>query len=224
MVERAPNLSPPSKPPLCCIHLVRLRGVLMRRREAGPGCGARGSISQDWHPGGAGAPPGSTTRPCQELADDREVYIKRDPSLSRGERIRIKRRDGPAGHLRRKRGPALSNRRKCSCCAIASLHERVWRAGRRPRGPRQDRDTIGLRLSARHPLTCEGQISKPRTPERVAARRTHVSSPSPFPPCDLRASPQDRGGKALSPQGRGETCGVAASLNPLPLGERTASV
>jgi len=33
------------------------------------------------HSGGAGAPPGSTTRPCQELADDRLAYPKRDPSV-----------------------------------------------------------------------------------------------------------------------------------------------
>jgi len=195
----------------------------MRRREAGRGAVPAGLVRKP----GTRAAPELRPGPLRGLARSWLTTVRSTSNAirpSRGERIRIKRRDGPAGHLRRKRGPALSNRRKCSCCAIASLHERVWRAGRRPRGPRQDRDTIGLRLSARHPLTCEGQISKPRTPERVAARRTHVSSPSPFPPCDLRASPQDRGGKALSPQGRGETCGVAASLNPLPLGERTASV
>ena len=173
MVERAPNLSPPSKPPLWCIHLVRLRGVLMRRREAGPGCGARGSISQDRHPGGAGAPPGSTTRPCQELADDREVYSKRDPSLSRGERIRIKRRDGPAGHLRRKRGPA-------------PLNHRDWRAERRPRVlPRTRHHRFAL-FGAPSPSTrggpkarlegSRGDFPKLRTLKRVAARRTHVWS------------------------------------------------
>ena len=184
MVERAPNLSPPSKPPLWCIHLVRLRGVLMRRREAGPGCGARGSISQDWHPGGAGAPPGSTTRPCQELADDREVYIKRDPSLSRGERIRIKRRDGPAGHSRRKRGPASSNRRKCSCCACRCYMS----AYGAPRGARVLQGTNHRFASFGAPSPSSrggpkarlegsrGDFPKLRTLKRVAARRTHVWS------------------------------------------------
>jgi len=31
------------------------------------------------HPGGAGAPPVPTTRPCQELADDRQVYTNAGP-------------------------------------------------------------------------------------------------------------------------------------------------
>jgi hypothetical protein len=44
---------------------------------------------------------------------------------------------------------------------LSLLHERVWRAGRRPRGPRQDRDTIGLRLSARHPLTRGARSANP---------------------------------------------------------------
>ena len=34
--------------------------------------GARGSVSQDRHSGGVGAPPGSITSSCQELADIRE--------------------------------------------------------------------------------------------------------------------------------------------------------
>ena len=36
-------------------------------------CGARGSASQSRHSGGAGAPSGTTTGPCQELADDRSI-------------------------------------------------------------------------------------------------------------------------------------------------------
>ena len=40
-------------------------------------CGARASGSQARLPGGAGAPPGTTRGPCQELADDRKVYSKR---------------------------------------------------------------------------------------------------------------------------------------------------
>ena len=71
------------------------------------------------------------------------------PSLNKERGAKTKRRGGPAGHLRRKRGPAFSNRRD-------------WRAERRPRGPRQDRDTIGLRFSARHP---------PQTPDAPASRQ-----------------------------------------------------
>ena len=32
-----------------------------------------GWSSHDQHSGGSGAPPGLTTKPCQELADDRKV-------------------------------------------------------------------------------------------------------------------------------------------------------
>jgi len=42
----------------------------MRRSESGVGCGARGrGETYPAHPGGAGAPPGTTRGPCQELAD-----------------------------------------------------------------------------------------------------------------------------------------------------------
>ena len=45
------------------------RGRFMRRHDSGAGCGARGRGSQATHPGGAGAPPGTTTSPREELAD-----------------------------------------------------------------------------------------------------------------------------------------------------------
>jgi len=51
----------------------------MRRREAGRGAVPAGLATQAEHPGGAGAPPVPITRPCQELADDRKVYSKREP-------------------------------------------------------------------------------------------------------------------------------------------------
>jgi hypothetical protein len=41
----------------------------MRRQEGGGGCGARGRDNVIPHSGGAGAPPGTTRGPCQELAD-----------------------------------------------------------------------------------------------------------------------------------------------------------
>src|SRR3990170_1786807 len=88
------------------------------------GCGARGACSQASHPGGVGAPPVPITRPCQELADDLGVALPASGLLERNA-------------LTGKRGPALLNRR-------------FWRAERRPRAARHD--TIGLRLSARHPL------------------------------------------------------------------------
>ena len=54
----------------------------MRRREAGWGAAPAGLVAQIGHSGGAGAPPGLTTKPCQELADDRLAYAKRDPLIS----------------------------------------------------------------------------------------------------------------------------------------------
>ena len=41
----------------------------MRRREAGWGAAPAGDFAAK-HPGGAGAPSGTTRSPCQELADD----------------------------------------------------------------------------------------------------------------------------------------------------------
>ena len=45
-------------------------------------CGALRAGMQSRHSGGAGAPPGDTTVPCQELADDPRVYSKREPVAS----------------------------------------------------------------------------------------------------------------------------------------------
>jgi hypothetical protein len=100
--EPIPALSAPSKPRLSCTHLVRLRGALARRALAGEVRCPAGLGSQPSHSGGAGAPPGPKMRSCQELADDRKVYSKRDRSPPSG---RLK---PEAGHLRRKRGPVVA--------------------------------------------------------------------------------------------------------------------
>ena len=82
-----------------------------------------GQASLARHSGGAGAPPGSTKRPCQELADDRKAQAKR-LRLFLPRRL-TKRRNGEgsetargsqAGHLRRKRGPAV--REVIACGAL----------------------------------------------------------------------------------------------------------
>ena len=51
----------------------------MRRQEGGGGCGARGRDNVIPHSGGAGAPPGTTTGPCQELADGGPPRSARGP-------------------------------------------------------------------------------------------------------------------------------------------------
>ena len=59
-----------------------LRGVIARRRKGGLGCGApRVRSRKAGHPGGGGAPPGLTKKPCQELADDLRAQAKRLRSL-----------------------------------------------------------------------------------------------------------------------------------------------
>jgi hypothetical protein len=59
-----------------------LRGAIMRRREAGPGAVSLRAADAQRRSGRRRAPPGSTKRPCQELADDRRVYPKRRRSRS----------------------------------------------------------------------------------------------------------------------------------------------
>ena len=55
-----------------------------RQFRASCWCGARGRGSHSPHPGGVGAPPGGTTVPCQELADDRrECAAKARPDAGR---------------------------------------------------------------------------------------------------------------------------------------------
>ena len=67
---RGRMLSPRPEPPLSCIHLVLLRALREASLEAGRGAVPAGLVATR-HPGGAGAPPGTTRSPCQELADAR---------------------------------------------------------------------------------------------------------------------------------------------------------
>jgi hypothetical protein len=132
-----------------------------------------GQASLARHSGGAGAPPGSTKRPCQELADDRKAHAKRlrlllprrfpSAGMERGRKRREDRRRGTYGESaarrsasHRKKGKRISGaawrrvfylRYRASRCLSA-----CWRAERRPRGLLRDRDAIGLRFSARHPF------------------------------------------------------------------------
>ena len=67
---RGRMLSPRPEPPLSCIHLVLLRALREACVEAGRGAAPAGLVATR-HPGGTGAPPGTTRSPCQELADAR---------------------------------------------------------------------------------------------------------------------------------------------------------
>ena len=184
----------------------------MRRREAGRGAVPRGSGSSTRHSGGAGAPPGLTMKPCQELADDRKVQTKRrlSPLLSvDAERGTPTGQRTAAGHLRRKRGPVCREKTPQIACATASLHERMWRAERRPPRSARIADTIGLRLSARHPLIRGATMSKPQT-HCVVGRSAHalIASPRRKPGSRFflwRFAPLDSGLR------RNDECGSRAS-------------
>jgi hypothetical protein len=55
----------------------------MRRREADRRCGVLRAWFASRHSGGAGAPPGITKGPRQELADDPRAYPNRWSSIER---------------------------------------------------------------------------------------------------------------------------------------------
>jgi hypothetical protein len=123
------------------------KGAFARRCRSGTGRGARGARFAASHPGGTGAPPGSNTRPCQELADDLPACVSK----------RADRKARPGGIAqkspRNEHAPSWQQvRGVCLRCAAASLQMRVWRAGRRLPYPATDTDTKGLRFSARRPL------------------------------------------------------------------------
>jgi hypothetical protein len=133
-----------------------------------------GQASLARHSGGAGAPPGSTKRPCQELADDRKAQAKRLRSL-------LPRRFPSAGMERgwkrcedRWRGTYGESG---ACWSDKSLQISMrCRACGAPRGAcrfrqRRRRHRI-LRFSARHPLG--GNPLMLRTLRRVAATETHA--------------------------------------------------
>ena len=92
----------------------------MRRHASGIGCGARGRgmNAPPKLPGGAGAPPGETTVPCQELADGGP------PGLPEARRARPPKR-GLAPQSRRQGETA---RQKARPGAVTTLR---WRAERR---------------------------------------------------------------------------------------------
>jgi hypothetical protein len=78
-----PSLSPRPAPPIHCTHLVLLKGRCREAlRMAGRGAVSLRAADAQRRSGRRRAPPGSTKRPCQELADDRRVYPKRRRSRS----------------------------------------------------------------------------------------------------------------------------------------------
>jgi hypothetical protein len=118
------------------------------------------------HSGRRRAPPGSTTRPCQELADDSPAYPKRFPARRLGPRRE-------AGQGVAKAGPATDKSPQIAC-ANASLLERMWRAERRPRD---------LRIASYK--ICVFRRAIPSYPGRRNASRQGIGMPrvTPAPAC-----------------------------------------
>jgi hypothetical protein len=119
-----------------------LKGALMGRHEAGRGAAPAGRVAT-LHPGGAGAPPGTTTGPCQELADCPAT----DPPVAESGARCVTQKTPRRKH-------ALRRSRECAFFGALSLRylSACWRAERRPPYPATDTDTKGLRFSARRPL------------------------------------------------------------------------
>ena len=167
-----------------------LRGVLMRRREAGRGAvPLRAWLTPVKHSGRRWAPPGSITRPCQELADDRKVHTKRWRSplstAGRGERNPNRKKDR-SGTLAAKAGPAPEN----AASAHVALSLRYMSAYGAPRGARAIPKRIAsykiALFGAPSPLA-RGEITEPRTLKRVAERSPHVcvdGATNSIPPLD----------------------------------------
>jgi hypothetical protein len=134
-----PGLSPVPKSRLSSTHLVQLKGVSRGVREAGRGAAPAGFDTQSKRPGGTGAPPGLTTKPCQELADGPDLLRE---AKARPAAVTAANEQALDSAVRGAFFDALSLRYLSAC----------WRAERRPPWSRKDRGTIGLRFSARHPL------------------------------------------------------------------------
>src|SRR5581483_2758336 len=80
-----PALSPPPKARLSWLPISSAKGRFARRREEDEVAVSRGPDGHIRHSGDAGAPPGTTTSPCQELADDLDGALNtRRPDLKRG--------------------------------------------------------------------------------------------------------------------------------------------
>jgi hypothetical protein len=134
------NLSPLLKTPLHSPHLVRLRGAFARRREMRDGVRRPRVPFAMEHSGGAGTPPGSTTRPRLEQADDLSIALpasglfERDGGVLRRSSLRGALRLSSTRSSSAKRGSA---KKEGNTQAKARPGDRKicrdWRAARCPR-------------------------------------------------------------------------------------------
>jgi hypothetical protein len=135
------------------------------------------------HPGSAGAPPGSTTRPRQELADDRQVYDPRVQTQAPNVTLTSVRCRG-SGALTAKARPDADK-------------SPLWRADRRPPCPATDTDTkrfalFGAPTPSGDPCSATSWRGEKRSKVRTRKRRGTIGFGCPQPISEARAVSRSR--------------------------------
>ena len=136
-----------------------MKGVSRGDLEAGRGAAPADSCTRHEHPGGSGAPPGTTRSPCREPADAFKAAF--EPTLSR------KRGPGPIDaaneRLRSKVRRRCALRSSSAKRGSAPTRALAWRAERR-RASHKDACTIVTDCVFRRaaPFYAKGGNSKPR--------------------------------------------------------------
>ncbi len=102
----SPRLSPSPQSSVILLAASSTKGRFARRREEDGVAVSRGPDGHIRHSGDAGAPPGTTTSPCQELADDLSVALPASGLLERV--VCAFKHLGLAQRSDLKRGPALA--------------------------------------------------------------------------------------------------------------------
>jgi hypothetical protein len=200
-----------------------LRGAMMRRREAGRGAAPAGFVATK-HSGGIGAPPGTNTSPCQELADRPAIAATESEARCR-KPPRRNMRYRPLAYLSAcgaPRGASVSPRggmsyQTCAFRRASPLMPRTHPASRKgarmsavavrqtPSLPSMGRESrflarrVGCR--ARRSTSCRSRLTSP-TPTRFFDARASLLE------CFARrTSPQGGGMKSVSAPSRAATAG-----------------
>jgi hypothetical protein len=157
------------------------------------------------HSGRRRAPPGSITRPCQELADDRKVYSKRGPPVSLGAL-------SGRGTLTAKAGPVPEN-------AASGAPRGARRVRRRIRSHRFCAFRRAIPLISGAKSSNPGRIPR-RGNEESCLQMSSPPHPSRHATCAELHSRKIAAESPL-PTGREDLSGATIS-NPLPSGEMSA--
>jgi hypothetical protein len=140
----------PRIPAYTSCHLVLSKGRSHEASWNGTRCGARGLVSQDLHSGGAGAPPGTNTRPCQELADIRGILLM--PDKKRGPALDKRCCGAPRGA---RRGPVEGSRTPL-VLRLSARHSPLGERLQQTRADSRRGDAHARQILTRHARTCSG--------------------------------------------------------------------